>query len=75
MAPRRSRRWTNAWATAAAFHLVMSGRLTYGSDTVVRTAVEGALIALIENHQQADGSVMVPKALRPYTGFERIGPR
>ena len=34
-----------------------------------------AIIALIENHQQADGSVVIPEALRPYTGFERIGPR
>jgi seryl-tRNA synthetase len=38
-------------------------------------AVSRALIALLENHQQADGSVAVPKALRPYTGFDRIGPR
>jgi seryl-tRNA synthetase len=38
-------------------------------------AVPRTLIALLENHQQADGSVSVPKALRPYTGFERIGPR
>ena len=34
-----------------------------------------ALVALLENHQQADGSVSVPEALRPYTGFARIGPR
>jgi seryl-tRNA synthetase len=38
-------------------------------------AVPRTLIALLENHQQADGSVAIPKALRPYTGFERIGPR
>ena len=31
------------------------------------------LIPLLENHQQADGSVMIPKALRPYAGFDRIG--
>lgn len=35
-------------------------------------AVSRAMIALLENHQQADGSVMIPRALRPYTGFERI---
>ncbi|MEE8456602.1 MAG: serine--tRNA ligase [Acidimicrobiia bacterium] len=28
------------------------------------------LIALLENHQQADGSVRIPEALVPYTGFE-----
>ena len=38
-------------------------------------AIARALIALLENHQQADGSVVIPEALRPYTGFERIGPR
>jgi seryl-tRNA synthetase len=38
-------------------------------------AVPRTLVALLENHQQADGSVAIPKALRPHTGFERIGPR
>lgn len=32
-------------------------------------------VALLENHQQADGSVTIPKALQPNTGFDRIGPR
>jgi seryl-tRNA synthetase len=32
-----------------------------------------APIALLENHQQADGSIRIPEALRPYTGFDRIG--
>jgi seryl-tRNA synthetase len=31
-------------------------------------AVGRTLIALIENHQQADGSVAIPEALRPYMG-------
>jgi seryl-tRNA synthetase len=35
-------------------------------------AVGRALIALIENHQQADGSVVIPKALHHYTGFELL---
>jgi len=30
------------------------------------------LIALIENHQQADGSVRIPDALVPYTGFDTL---
>ncbi|HEX4594081.1 MAG TPA: serine--tRNA ligase [Bryobacteraceae bacterium] len=29
-------------------------------------------VAIIENYQQADGSVIVPEALRPYLGAERI---
>jgi seryl-tRNA synthetase len=31
------------------------------------------LIPLLENFQNADGSVTVPHVLRPYTGFETIG--
>jgi len=33
-----------------------------------------AMIALIENCQQADGSILIPEALRPYVGKDRIGP-
>ena len=36
-------------------------------------AVGRTLLAIIENYQQADGSIEIPKALRRYTGFERIG--
>jgi seryl-tRNA synthetase len=36
-------------------------------------AVGRTLIAILENHQQADGSVVIPEALRPYLGgVERI---
>jgi seryl-tRNA synthetase len=38
-------------------------------------AVGRALIAVMENYQQADGAILVPAALRPYMGgMERIGP-
>jgi seryl-tRNA synthetase len=38
-------------------------------------AVGRTLIAVPENYQEADGSVIVPAALRPYMGgLERIGP-
>ncbi|HKW92979.1 MAG TPA: serine--tRNA ligase [Methylomirabilota bacterium] len=38
-------------------------------------AVGRTLIAVLENYQEADGSVTVPVALRPYMGgLERIGP-
>lgn len=30
------------------------------------------MIAILEQHQQADGSVQIPAALVPYTGFDRI---
>jgi seryl-tRNA synthetase len=37
-------------------------------------AVGRALVAVLENYQQADGSVVVPEVLRPYMGgLERIG--
>jgi seryl-tRNA synthetase len=32
------------------------------------------IVAILENHQQADGSVVVPKALRPYVGLDVIEP-
>jgi seryl-tRNA synthetase len=36
-------------------------------------AVGRTLIAILENYQQADGSVVIPAALRPYMGdVERI---
>lgn len=37
-------------------------------------AVTRAMIAILENNQQADGSVIVPEVLRPWVGKERIGP-
>jgi seryl-tRNA synthetase len=38
-------------------------------------AVGRTLIAVLENYQQADGSVAIPEALRPYMdGLERIAP-
>jgi seryl-tRNA synthetase len=37
-------------------------------------AVGRTILALIENHQQPDGTVVIPEALRPYTGFDLIEP-
>lgn len=36
-------------------------------------ATSRALIAVLENYQQADGSVKVPEVLRPYLPFDKIG--
>jgi len=37
-------------------------------------AVGRTLVAVLENYQQADGSVLVPDVLRPYMGgLEKIG--
>ena len=38
-------------------------------------AVGRTWLAIMENYQQADGSVMVPEALRPYMGTDRITKR
>lgn len=38
-------------------------------------AVGRTLVAVLENYQQADGSITVPEALRPYMGgLERLAP-
>ena len=36
-------------------------------------ALPRVVIAILENYQQTDGSVLIPEVLRPYTGFDRIG--
>jgi seryl-tRNA synthetase len=36
-------------------------------------AITRAMIALLENHQQADGSIVIPSVLRKWTGIDRIG--
>jgi seryl-tRNA synthetase len=50
------------------------GTLDY-AHTLNGTAISlaRALIAVLENHQNEDGSIEVPDVLRPYTGFDKIG--
>lgn len=57
-------------------------RIRYRSETgneLVHTlngtaiAVGRILIAIMENHQLENGSIRMPEALVPYTGFDRIG--
>jgi seryl-tRNA synthetase len=38
-------------------------------------AISRALVAILENYQQADGSVVVPEVLRRWVGKDRIAPR
>lgn len=57
-------------------------RIRYRADTgneiahtINGTAVAGrALIALLENNQQADGTVVVPEVLRPFVGLDALTP-
>ncbi len=37
-------------------------------------ALPRVVISIMENCQQADGSIVIPEALRPYTGFDVITP-
>jgi len=37
-------------------------------------AIPRTIVAILENHQQADGSVIVPAALRPYLGRDVLEP-
>jgi hypothetical protein len=37
-------------------------------------AVGRTWVAIVENYQQADGSVRIPEALQPYMGTDRIRP-
>ena len=51
-----------------------------GKSTFVHTlngsglAVGRTWLALVENYQQEDGSILIPPALQPYMGTERISP-
>jgi seryl-tRNA synthetase len=53
-------------------------RNTQGKPEFVHTlngsglAVGRALVAVLENHQQADGSVLIPEALQPYMGGQTV---
>jgi len=38
-------------------------------------AVGRTWVAIVENYQQADGSVLIPEALRPFMGTDRITPK
>lgn len=38
-------------------------------------AIGRTWLAILENYQQADGSVLIPEALRPYMGVDRISAR
>src|SRR5437868_14396941 len=38
-------------------------------------AIGRTWVAVVENYQQAEGSVVIPEALRPYVGAERITPK
>lgn len=38
-------------------------------------AIGRTIIAILENYQQEDGTVVIPEVLRKYTGFDKISPK
>jgi len=36
-------------------------------------SIARAIIAVLENHQQADGTILIPEVLQPWVGAEKIG--
>jgi len=48
--------------------------LLNGSGSGSGLAVGRTLVAVLENYQQADGSVVVPEVLRPYMGGQATLP-
>ncbi len=55
---------------------VTDGKDKYYPHTLNNTAIatSRAMVAIVENFQQKDGSVLVPLVLQKYTGFKKIEP-
>lgn len=53
---------------------INDGKKNYFAHTLNNTAIatSRALVTIMENHQQKDGSIKIPKALWKYTGFKEI---
>ena len=65
----QSRRLNTRYKTADA-----KSRFVYMNDATA-FAIGRTIIAILENYQQADGSVVVPLVLQKYTGFNKIEPQ
>ncbi len=58
--------------------IMATGCLDFCQSPVIHTlnntaiATPRILIAILENHQNTDGSVIIPTALRPYLGGQEI---
>lgn len=70
---------SNDWDYQARRLNIRTKRAATGTELVhtlngTAVAMGRAIVAVLENHQQADGSVRVPDALQRYTGFTEIRP-
>ena len=64
---------TDAQARKLGISTIVKGkRITPHTLNNTAIATSRALVAILENHQQKDGSVKIPKALWKYTGFKEI---
>jgi seryl-tRNA synthetase len=56
---------------------INDGKKNYYAHTLNNTAIatSRALVAIMENHQQKDGTINIPKALQKYCGFKEIKPK
>lgn len=52
-----------------------NGKTQYAATLNGTLATTRWLVAILENHQQADGSVVVPEALRPFVGKDVLRPK
>ena len=66
MAPTRSAVAT--FLGAADEHCISFGQNMTTLNFALATAIGRTLVAILENYQEADGSVTVPEVLRPYLG-------
>ncbi|HET7659450.1 MAG TPA: serine--tRNA ligase [Oryzihumus sp.] len=71
---------TSNCTTYQARRLNVRERSESGATRIVATlngtlATTRWLVAILENHQQADGSVVVPQALRPFLGLDVLTPQ
>jgi seryl-tRNA synthetase len=71
---------TSNCTTYQARRLNVRERTGSGATRIVATlngtlATTRWLVAILENHQQADGSVVVPQALRPFLGLDVLTPQ
>ncbi|MGZ4630274.1 aminoacyl--tRNA ligase-related protein, partial [Oryzihumus sp.] len=71
---------TSNCTTYQARRLNVRERSESGATRIVATlngtlATTRWLVAILENHQQPDGSVVVPRALRPFLGLDILTPQ
>jgi len=68
-------RYTIPFAGLPTMTLLRDGTLAWGATDRYAVAVGRTMVAILENYQQADGSIVIPEALRKWMGKDRIKAR